>query len=191
MIINIDDRGYWNPRSFPTESLTNVLNIFDNSQKKIIVEIGSGLKGIMNGNSALMWTKSKHANKIFCVDKDINAINDIKNNISDKRLHLIQGRGEDFLREYKYEPIDLLYLDFWETRITKDNYLNLGEKRAKAHLEIYELISKKMSSESMILIDDTDHIPPWKHTYIIPRAIQDGFRVKWSGRQTLLTRGDL
>jgi len=43
----------------------------------------------------------------------------------------------------------------------------------------------------MILIDDTDHISPWKHTLIVPQAMIDGYKLIYIGRQTLLVRRDI
>jgi hypothetical protein len=45
-----------------------------------------------------------------------------------------------------------------------------------------------MAPTSLILIDDTDHIDPWKQTLIVPEARRDGFDVIYVGRQTLLKR---
>jgi hypothetical protein len=70
--------------------------------------------------------------------------------------------------------IDLLYLNFW----TLDPLGTIaGSGRAEAYREAYNAAKDKMNIQSMILIDDTDHNHPWKHTYIIPLARKDGYRV--------------
>ena len=81
--------------------------------------------------------------------------------------------------------IDLLYLDFW----TDDPPGELpGSGRSHAYLAAYEAAKPKLSEKALILIDDTDHVHPWKHTEIIPAARKDGFRLLYTGRQTLLLR---
>ena len=43
----------------------------------------------------------------------------------------------------------------------------------------------------MILIDDTDHKTPWKHTLLIPEVLGNyGYKLLYIGRQSLLIRGD-
>ena len=83
------------------------------------------------------------------------------------------------------EKIDLLYLDFW-TPDPEGSFLGTG--RAQAYKAAYQAARDQMNEHSLILIDDTDHVHPWKHTYIIPEARKDGFVVMYTGRQTLLQR---
>ena len=76
-------------------------------------------------------------------------------------------------------------LDFWADE-PDDSF---GSGRAEKYLEAYMNGKDKMSPKSLILIDDTDHAPPWKDTLIVPAARKDGFKVIYIGRQTLLARG--
>jgi hypothetical protein len=186
----IDQCGYWKPRMYPKIYLQKANEIFDSINGNVIVEIGSGLKGAFNGNSLLTWIQSKTATEIYCIDPDPRALKDISDNVHDERVKLINSDGMEFFKNQSPRAsIDLLYLDYWSERISGDNYLQLGEERGQSHLALYKLAVNKLSDTSMILIDDTDHIAPWKDTYIIPRAIEDGYRIEWIGRQTLLTKG--
>ena len=94
------------------------------------------------------------------------------------------GDGIKFVAEFN-NKIDLLYLDFWADEIVGTT---LGTGRANAYLQAYLNAKDKMNEHSLILIDDTDHIHPWKHTLIVPEARKDDFKVLWEGRQTLLMR---
>jgi hypothetical protein len=94
------------------------------------------------------------------------------------------GDGIEFLERFAGK-IDLLYLDFW---VPDPEGAVPGTGRAEAYRRTYHAARDKMSARSMILIDDTDHVPPWKHTLMIPDARHDGFVVLYTGRQTLLKR---
>lgn len=182
MIINVQESGFYSPRGQPDESLEITRGLFDDRGGKIVVEIGSGTYG---GNSVSYWARTD-ATHIYAIDLDPKRIEEVKvekrknNNI----IPLLYD-GMKFLIEYNKEPIDLLYLDFW-TSEPKDSLIGYG--RAGAYQRCYQHARGKLAKKSMILIDDTDHIHPWKHTYIIPEARKDGFVVRHTGRQALLVR---
>ena len=71
-----------------------------------------------------------------------------------------------------------MFLDAWDAVRNIDF--------AGKHLQAYETVKDRLSERHLILIDDTDHVHPWKHTQIVPAALEDGFEVLYSRRQTLL-----
>jgi len=183
--IPINSDGFWKFRSAPTKSLHQAAEIFNRNQGETIIEIGTGLHGRMAGNSILVWTGKTRAKRIIAIDLDPQRIEDVKG-VANQHPHveLVVGDGITFLQAFP-SRIDLLYLDFTapepEGQIT-------GTGIAEAYRLAYHGAKDKLNPHSMILIDDTDHIHPWKHTLIVPDARKDGYRVLYTGRQTLLIR---
>lgn len=185
-LIPIDSRtGFWKTRSAPTVSLLNAARIFNRIGGDTIVEIGSGIQGEMSGNSILVWSRETSAKKIFALDLDEKQVNDVKRATAEyPNVEALLTDGIQFVAQYKGK-IDLLYLDFW-TPDPEGAMKGIG--RAEAYLKVYNIAKAKMEDYAMILIDDTDHVHPWKSTYIVPEARKDGFQVIWEGRQTLLIK---
>ncbi len=183
--IVIRKNGFWADRSAPSRSLKKVAGLFNRLRGETIIEIGTGIHGKMAGNSILVWTRRTCARRIIAVDLEEERIDEVKEAAAKySNLEALVGDGIAFLREFPGR-IDLLYLDFW----TPDPEGELpGTGRAEAYREVYAAARDKMNEKSMILIDDTDHIHPWKHTYIVPEARKDGFDVVYVGRQTLMLR---
>lgn len=184
-IVRVSDNGFWSPRYIPYQSLKIAAQRFNEIGGKIIIEIGSGVQGSMSGDSILVWATKTNAEKIYAFDLDERHVNDVKRHTSEYPNVICELQdGIKFLGAYSGK-IHLLYLDFW----TEDPVGSLtGEGRAKSYLEAYIAARTKLDKISIILIDDTDHIHPWKHSYIIPEARKDGFKVEYTGRQTLLIR---
>jgi predicted membrane-bound spermidine synthase len=159
--------------------------IFNQRQGRTIIEIGSGLQGPMSGNSILIWSRHTSAKRIIALDLEESHINDVRNATQgDRRVEAIVADGLDYLAKFE-DSIDLLYLDFW----TPDLAGNApGTGRQDAYLGAYRTARGKLAEHAMILIDDTDHVHPWKHTLIVPEAVKEGFMEIWQGRQTLLMR---
>lgn len=184
-VIEIGPNGFWKNRRTPTESLKRAAQMFNSRQGKVIIEIGSGIQGSMSGNSIIIWSKRTRAEQIFALDLETKHIEDVKKATSNfPQVTAILGDGLQFLADFEAK-IDLLYLDFW----TPDPEGSpIGTGRSDSYLTAYQNASNKLADRSMILIDDTDHIHPWKHTRIVPAAREDGFQEVWQGRQTLLVR---
>ena len=183
--IKVNERGFWEPRSSPIKSLKTASRIFKQIKGKVIIEIGSGIQGHTSGNSIIYWATKTGASKVVALDLDEKEIQLVKNATA-KYSHveaLVQD-GIEYARNFNGK-IDLLYLDFWTP--DKDGELP-GSGRAREYLRAYEAAKDKLNDNAMILIDDTDHVHPWKHTYIIPTAREDGFQVIYTGRQTLMLR---
>jgi Methyltransferase domain len=185
MFIPIDKNGFWAKRSAPASSLEKTAGIFNQIRGNTIIEVGSGLHGEENGNSILVWAKRTTARRIIAIDTEQKTIDEVIQATSQyPNVETVVGDGIQYLRDFD-SKIDLLYLDFWSDDIEQGFP---GTGRAEAHREAYNAARDKLNSQSMILIDDTDHIDPWKHTYIVTDARKDGFVVLYVGRQTLLMR---
>ena len=184
-IIELTENNFWRDRKFPTESLNKAADLFQKINGKVIIEIGTGVQGEMSGNSVLVWGQKTSAKEIYCLDLEQRHVDDVKNATVDfAAVKAIKADGLKFVKKYKGK-IDLLYLDFWVPDKKGDVQ---GTARAKHYLKAFKLAEKKMNKKSIVLIDDTDHIDPWKQTFIVPEARKNGFKVLWCGRQTCLFR---
>ena len=184
-LIPVDANGRWRYRSSPRRSLEMAARFFDQLNGDTIVEIGSGLHGPMSGNSIMVWSRKTAAKTIIAIDLDEERIAQVRRTASQyPNVNAVVGDGIEFLERFSGK-IDLLYLDFW---VPDPDGAVPGTGRAEAYRRAYHAARDKMSEHSMILIDDTDHVPPWKHTLMIPVARHDGFVVLYTGRQTLLKR---
>ena len=185
MLIQIGPNGFWARRDSPSESLEETARMFNEIKGQIIVEIGSGVHGKLAGNSVLTWAKKTRAQRINTVDLDPKQIEDVKKATTKfKNVEAIVGDGLKFLTDFS-SVIDLLYLDFW---VPDPEGALPGTGRAEAYRAAFAAAKNKLAERALILIDDTDHIHPWKHTLIVPDARNDGFVVRFVGRQTLLMR---
>ena len=185
MFIPIASNGFWQPRDAPTASLRETARLFNQINGQTIIEIGSGIHGRLAGDSVLTWAKKTRAKRIIAIDLDEAQIREVKEATSKyPNVEAIVAEGVRYLADFS-STIDLLYLDFW----TPDPEGALpGTGRAEAYRNAFAAARDKLSRRSLILIDDTDHIHPWKHTHIVPDARKEGFVVRFVGRQTLLTR---
>jgi len=183
--IPVDANGFWKYKSAPTRSLNKAAKLFDQIGGKTIIEIGTGIHGKMAGSSMLLWPKKTSASRIIAIDLEPKRIEEVRAVTRQyPHVELVVQNGITYLQNFDAK-IDLLYLDFW----TPDPEGSIpGTGRAESYREAYHAAKDKMNTHSMILIDDTDHIHPWKHTYIIPEARKDGYAVMYTGRQTLLKR---
>jgi len=184
-LITVNPNGFWAQRNAPDVSLNHAAELFNRTGGQVIVEIGTGTHGGLAGSSILVWTRRTRARRIIAIDLDpariaeVEAVTTGYDNVETRTMN-----GLDFLRGFE-ERVDLLYLDFWTT--DPDGALP-GEGRALAYLEAYQAARDCLGEQAIILIDDTDHIHPWKHSYIVPAARKDGFIVQYTGRQTLLVK---
>jgi len=185
MLIRIGSNGFWVRRDSPSESLEETARLFNEINGRVIIEIGSGVHGKLAGNSVLIWAKKTRAQRIITVDLDPKQIEDVKKATARfKNVEAIVADGLKYLADSS-STIDLLYLDFW---VPDSEGALPGTGRAEAYRNAFAAAKSKLAERSLILIDDTDHIHPWKHTLIIPDARKEGFVVVFVGRQTLLRR---
>ncbi len=177
--------GFWATRCTPTKSLRKAAKLFNTQGGKTIVEIGTGIHGVMSGNSMRVWTRRTRARQIIAVDLDEKRLEEVRVATAGyQNVTLVLDDGIKYLRSFG-EKIDLLYLDFW---VPDPEGALPGTGRANAYLEAFEAAEDKLGKPSLILMDDTDHVDPWKQTLIVPRARESGYVVAYAGRQTLLVR---
>ena len=182
--IAIREDGFWQYRSVAIKSLKKTATLFNEMNGKVIIEIGTGVAN-KKLSSMLLWAKKTSAKRIIGVDLEQKPIDETREATRQyPNVELVLADGIKYLKEFP-EKIDLLLLDYWvpDTEGTMP-----GTSRAESYRDAYNAAKEKMNTHSMILIDDTDHIHPWKHTYIVPLARQDGYKVIYTGRQTLLKR---
>jgi predicted O-methyltransferase YrrM len=159
--------------------------LFDRIRGEIIIEVGTGMHGEMAGNSMLVWIERTRAKRIIAIDLDQERLDEVK--AATRRyshVELVMADGIEYLKSFPGK-IDLLYLDFW---VSDPEGALPGSGRAEAYLRAFDAARSRMNRHSLILIDDTDHIDPWKHTLIVPSARMHGYKVMHTGRQTLLKR---
>ena len=184
-IIQVESNGFWKYRSPPTKSLKKAAALFQQIGGEVVIEIGTGIHGDMAGNSILVWARETRAKKIIAIDLDPEQIEDAKSKTKVySNVHLVIDDGIDYLSKCDLK-IDLLYLDYW---VSDPAGAVPGTGRAESYRAAYAAARYKMNDKSIILIDDTDHVHPWKHTYIVPDARKDGYVVLYTGRQTLMMR---
>jgi len=184
-IIEVTEKGFWQKRYPPKHSLEKTAELFNQIGGKIIIEVGTGIHGAMSGNSVMVWARKTNAERVIAVDIAQERIDQVSYATAQySNVETVLRDGIEFIREFQ-GIIDLLYLDFWAPDL-EDGLPGIG--RATAYSQAYLKARDKMNLDSLILIDDTDHIHPYKHTLIVPEARKDGFKVLWEGRQTLLLR---
>ena len=176
-LIDKNNVGFVKPRDDPSHSLRYASNLFNVINGDIIIECGTGLQGIQSGDSMLYWFNQTNASTIHCIDLSLKWINSVKCSLGE-HSRIIYHHEDCFSIVPTISPIDLIYMDFW---------IGNGNAREKAYLELYKLSSKP----KRILIDDSAHSSPWKQTLIVPKAMSDGYKLIYIGRQTLLIRNDV
>lgn len=152
---------------------------FQERDGKVIVEIGSihdRNSRETDGHSTLRWPL---AADIWSVDNDPKAVCLTRALAVDRPfVFCVLADAIVFLHSFPGK-IDLLYLD--------GPHPDIGNGR-EWHLGAYRAARMKMSKHSVILVDDTDVERFGKAEFVIPAAIDDGFWMVESGRQTLLVR---
>lgn len=189
-MVDVADNQFWRLglvriRPSSVYSLRRAAKLFDSLGGKVIVEIGSGVQGRMMGDSVVIWEAKTGAEKIHAVDLDEHQIDTVKARFPGaSRVLPVVEDGVEFCRNLE-DQIDLLYLDYWVPDVEGDIE---GSARSRSYQECYRAAKSKLAPQALILIDDTDHMDPWKQTGIIEAARIDGFNVCWTGRQTMLFR---
>lgn len=184
--ISIAENGFWRYRHPPVASLKRTAAYFQQIQGETIIEVGTGVHGKMSGNSMFTWTRRTSAKRIIAIDLEDSRLEEVRSITRGfSNVELILGDGIEYLKHFPGR-IDLLYLDFWVPDPSNTTLEGIG--RAHAYRDAFIAARDKLNFHSMILIDDTDHIHPWKHTYIVPLARESGYDVLYTGRQTLLKR---
>jgi len=144
---------------------------------RVIVEVG----GIRNrgwrdtdGHSTLRWPIGATA---WSIDTDPAAVKLTRELTADRPdVFCVLADALAFLRAFPIR-IDLLYLDGPHPD---------REDGRRWHFDAYQ--AAPMSQRGVVLIDDTDLPSLGKAEFVVPAALEDGFQVVASDRQTLLVR---
>ncbi len=190
-------------RARPKPFIDEAIRILHERQGQVIVELGSMRMNLTHdidnfsfpcctdGHSTVLWARTglefySVDNVEHCARVSAACCIDYPNA---KIMHM---DAFDFLNKLEPEfKIDLLYLDAWDVNL---------DDCAFNHLEAYERAVKHLHDKSIILIDDTDvdcaggtiveKQSEWggKGRLLIPYAISQGWKVVFTGRQTLLSR---
>ena len=195
-----------NKRDFPADYIKKTLDEYFYSipypKGNVIVEIGTmrmplnhpleeiNIECCQDGHSTAWWAQT--GKEVYSVDIDPAAIQncvETLDKLGHQNVHVLNRDGIQFLKDFN-KPIDLLFLDAWDVDLP-----NSCEK----HLEAYEVAKSKLHKYSLILIDDTDvertdkgivfaNGLSGKGKLVIPKALDEGWEIVLSGRQTLLSR---
>lgn len=164
-------------RERPAEYLAAAAALLVRRRGTHIVEIGSIRKDPVDeleGASTLVWGAT--GLRVDSVDIDPDATRITSGLCANyPNVAAINRDGIAYLRQ-REAPIDLLYLDGWDTF--------LGDSPHK-HLEAFEAALPNLSVNPIVVIDDTD-IDNSKGLLVIPYARSLGYIILWEGRQTLL-----
>jgi hypothetical protein len=189
-------------REFPRNSILSVLYMLKERGGKNIVEIGAcrmplnhpldelHLECCLDSHSTAYWTKD-HLTVTIDIDPQTiaNTVEICTALGQEKNLVVWTGDGVSYLQR-RMDPIDLLFLDAWD--------VNLPES-AERHLDAFIAAERNLDHRSLVLIDDTDvdcvdgklvfaDGISGKGKLVIPYAVNRGWRVVFSGRQTLLSK---
>jgi hypothetical protein len=145
-----------------------------------------------DGHSTYLFAKT--GLKCYSVDISLDHVMKAKESCSD--FNNIKIIAEDAITYAGYTfnkkiRIGLLFLDAWD--------LDLVDSALK-HLEFYNIIKNNINDDCLILIDDTDLLYDQnsrqyykdnsclagKGKLLIPELINDGYKIFFNGRQTLL-----
>lgn len=127
------------------------------------------------------WAPTRGANRKQMpqrpVDNNPSAVKLTREMTSDRPLTFcVLADAVGFLRALSV-PVDLLYLDGPHPD---------REDGRRWHFDAYQAAST--NQRSVVLIDDTDLPRLGKAEFVVPAALEDGFQVVASDRQTLLVR---
>jgi len=150
---------------------------FHEKKGRVIVEVG----GIRNrswrdtdGHSTLRWPADA---TVWSVDNNPATVKLTREMTADRpNVFCVLADALAFLRAFPVR-VDLLYLDGPHPD---------REDGRNWHFEAYQMAA--MNHHAVLVIDDTDLPRLGKAEFVVPAAIEDGFEVVASDRQTLMVR---
>jgi len=191
-------------RDIPELYIKKAIEEFKNRKGKYILELGcmrsdafhppfechDNCKSRCDGHSTMLFDSVINS-EFISVDISKNSCSCALRHIKYHNPDCVKNMDAIEYLKSRNEPIDLLYLDAWDTDL-KDS--------AEKHLEAYKIAKKNLHEKSIVLIDDTDVI--WrdnefhfaesglsgKGRLVIPEMQNDGWKIDFGGRQTMLTR---
>jgi len=176
----------------------------DGLQGVSIVEIGSMRQALdhpideydhaccQDGHSTVLFART--GANVFSVDNDAGTVENARKYTEKYPFtYVYEKDGIQFLGDFPPRPIHLLYLDARDV-----NY----EDSPLWHLTAFVTAYHRLATRCFVLIDDTDVYRTadgqvefdtgnfsGKGAMVIPTAVAMGWKVLFSGRQTLLSRG--
>ena len=144
-----------------------------------------------DGHSSALWART--GAEFYTVDFSKECADTTRRELARMKFlnaTVINDDGIRFLLHFE-KKIDLLYLDAWDVTLPAS---------AENHLKAYCAALGRMQEKCVLLIDDTDvelvgsslvltaSCDGGKGRLVVPRALQDGFKLITRGRQTLLAR---
>lgn len=155
------------------------LNHFHIRNGRVIVEIGTARKWSQQASTVIF---SGQAKSFVTVDNDRRIHTQATNKMGQYSIWPICEDGAEFLSRY-LAPIDLLYIDGPAPHAGDGTH---GQVQA-----LKQFNAAKLSTTSLILIDDCDLSPLWagrgKGRWVIPAALDLGYHILAdNGRQVLL-----
>jgi len=188
-------------RDRPKKYIDEAIRIFNERNGKTIVEIGCNRMRLTHpieenhhecccdGHSTLILSRTGQT--LFSCDIDPRAVELAQETVqSYPKARVLMKDGIKFLRNFGVK-IDLLFLDAWDVD---------HPKCAEKHLEAYDVCKRVLHKDSVVIIDDTDvdiingKLQPTALEYggkgrlLVPKMIEDGWKVLMKGRCTLLCR---
>jgi flagellar biosynthesis GTPase FlhF len=183
-----------------------------NSEKKILLEIGTTRENIPGQGSTLQLAKLCKRKNIKFITVDMDPHNTRWANFISKKFNLgftaVNKKGEDYLRD-DIDFFDFVFLDAYDfdhgrhSEIRQQRYIknlgsNIDDKECHImHLECAKSIVNKLAKDGVVCIDDTwqDEDGKWcaKGTLAVPYLLENGFKVinMKKNRAILLKRKNL
>jgi hypothetical protein len=190
-------------RDRPYRFIMEAISLVKNNGGYRVLEIGSARQPLSHGidDQSHLCCNDGHSTALFAasgleldtvdINPNVNRISqDIINRYSISSCTATCCDGIDFIKKYD-KRVDLLYLDAWD--------VDMPDSPEK-HLEAYEYSKRILKDNCLILIDDTDidlingelfpaiSMPGGKGRQITKKAVEEGFKIIFTGRQTLLQR---
>jgi len=195
----------WTPldRKAPFEFIREAIRLFTERKGKVIIEIGCMRQRFdhpieeepedcptrLDGHSTVHYAATDAI--FYSCDVNPGAVELAKEYTQSRtNTRILMKDGIKFLKNFG-RKIDLLSLDAWDVDLS-----DCAEK----HLEAYEACKRVLHKDTVVIIDDTDvsiidgKLQPVKEGYggkgrlLVPKMIEDGWRVVRSGRCTILVK---
>jgi hypothetical protein len=188
-------------RQRPKVYIDIAVDLFLKNNGRCIVEIG-GMRQMLthdvndtsfpccnDGHSSVLWAHT--GADFYSVEKDEGSARiTAACCLPYPNAKIMHMDGIDFLNKLETDfQIDLLYLDAWDVNVPEC---------AEKHLEAFITALPHLHKKSIVLIDDTDvdfmdgvlvrqqGVYAGKGKLLIPEALENGWKVLYGGRQTLL-----
>lgn len=190
-------------RDRPYKYLQESIEIVKNLGGNRVLEIGSARQPLNHDindyshiccndghSTALFAASGLELDTVDICQSVVDIARDFLNRFSKSKCTATCADGIEYIKGY-HNKIDLLYLDAWDVDLPGS---------PEKHLEAYECSKRIMNDTCLILIDDTDidfkdnilitsvDPPGGKGRLVARKAMEEGYKLVFTGRQTLLKR---